>query len=100
MLQAGGGFAIYDDDGQLTGKGIDQQLKGAGLAAAGRTAQQRVVAQVVDFHTDGKDGVGVANRPATATMGNSCPRTQASQPAGAAAFLRLERMLALRAAPE
>ena len=39
VLQAGGCFAVQNDDGKPTGKGIDEKLEGAGLAAARRTAQ-------------------------------------------------------------
>ena len=57
VLQAGEGFAIHDDDGEPIGKGIDQQLEGAGLAATRRTADQRVMAQVVDLDGDRRMGL-------------------------------------------
>jgi hypothetical protein len=84
----------------LAGEGIDQQLERAGLAAAGRTAQQCVMAQIVDLDADGQDGIGVADCPAVPTLVHTGLCTQAGKPAGATAFFGCERTLASGCAPE
>jgi hypothetical protein len=100
VLQGGGGFAIHHDDGEPLGKGVDQRLECAGLAAAGRAADQGVMAEVVDLDCYREEGIDVADCPAVPSVGDTGLRAHTCKPARSAAFFRREGKLALWRPPE